>query len=310
MDPRPLSLGFLGPSGTFTEQALLTQADYADATREPVTSISEVLYRCDAGDFDVGFVAIENAIEGSVNATIDTLAFDTDLLIQREVIIDIEMMLLTAEPDTDISAVASIPIATAQCREYLRAQHPTAEILVANSTAEAAELVASGTKPGLAAIGTRRAAEVYGLTIAAADIEDHPGNQTRFVAVARSGVPAPTGHDKTSVVVFQHHDRPGSLLAILHEFAARSINLTKLESRPTRKGLGDYCFVIDLDGHIATDVVADCLRELHANRHPMKFLGSYPAAGDAGTQIRRDTSDAAIAAEAWLAELTRQIRPT
>ena len=114
----------------------------------------------------------------------------------------------------------------------------------------------------------------------AADIADHDGNQTRFVVVARDGVPAPTGHDKTSVVIYQRADEPGSLISILQEFAARRINLSKLESRPTKAGgLGDYCFVIDADGHIGDELVADALRALHAKQGDVKFLGSYPAAG-------------------------------
>ena len=118
-------------------------------------------------------------------------------------------------------------------------------------------------------------------------MEDHPDNQTRFVALAPSGIPAPTGHDKTSIVCFQREDRPGSLHAILSEFAARSINLTKLESRPTKRGLGDYCFLIDLSGHLAHEVVADCLRVLHAELAGVKFLGSYPAAGEHGPAARQ-----------------------
>ena len=139
-------------------------------------------------------------------------------------------------------------------------------------------------------------------------MEDHSDNQTRFVALAPTGVPAPTGHDKTSIVCFQREDRPGSLHAILSEFAARSINLTKLESRPSKSGLGNYCFLIDLEGHIADEVVADCLRVLHAEHAGVKFLGSYPAAGDHGPAVRARADTAWREADAWVDSLRSQIR--
>ena len=138
-------------------------------------------------------------------------------------------------------------------------------------------------------------------------MEDHPENATRFVVVAREGVPAPTGHDKTTIVVFQQADRPGSLLSILQEFAARAINLTKLESRPTKKGLGDYCFIIDLEGHVDEELVADCLRDLQSKHH-VKFLGSYPAAGEHGPAVRRDAEVAWREADDWVRFLRAQVR--
>ena len=126
--------------------------------------------------------------------------------------------------------------------------------------------------------------------------------------MSRRGIPAPSGHDKTSVVIFQRTDRPGSLLAILQEFAARSINLTKLESRPTKKGLGNYCFLIDLEGHIGDELVADCLRTLKSKVEDVKFLGSFPAAGDHGPALRRENAAAWDAATEWVAGLRRQVR--
>ena len=141
----------------------------------------------------------------------------------------------------------------------------------------------------------------------ARDILDHPENQTRFVVVGH-GVPAPTGHDKTSIVCFQREDRPGSLLAILQEFAARAINLNKLESRPAKRSLGEYCFFIDFVGHLDDELVADCLRNLHAKQAEVKFLGSYPVAGDDGHARRRAATRAWRAADAWLGDLRRQVR--
>ena len=208
--------------------------------------------------------------------------FEVDLLIQREVVLDVHLNLVAppGTPGSVIRRVLSFPHATAQCRRFLADNLPEVEVVAANSTAEAARLVGEERRPTQAALAPRLAAELYGLEVLAAAIEDHADNQTRFVALAPTGVPAPTGHDKTSIVCFQREDRPGSLHAILSEFSARSINLTKLESRPTKRGLGDYCFMIDLEGHIADEVVADCLRVLHAEVAGVKFLGSYPAAGN------------------------------
>ena len=298
-------MGILGPRGTFAEEALLTQADLGDHELVRYSTMADVLRATDAGEVELGFVAIENSIEGTVNVTSDTLAFDVDLLIQREVVIPIQQHLL-APPGVSIGAVArvaSIPVATAQCWRFLHEHLPKAATEAYNSTAEAAQAVGESGDRNLAAIGNRLAASIYGLDVIAPDIEDHPENETRFVAVAQHVVPAPTGHDKTSLVVFQHEDAPGSLLAILQQFAARSINLTNLQSRPTKKGLGDYCFLVDLEGHIADDVVADCLKVLRAKGHAVKFLGSYPAAGDHGPAVREAQSDADRSADAWLAEI-------
>jgi prephenate dehydratase len=203
--------------------------------------------------------------------------------------------------------VVSFPVALAQCRKYLAEKLPGAEAIAANSTADAARVLGEHPEPNTAAIAPRVAAELYGLTILADDIEDHSDNQTRFVAVAASGIAEPTGHDRTSIVCFQRADRPGSLHGILGQFAARNINLTKLESRPTKRGLGDYCFVIDLDGHLGDELVADCLRDLHAGLARVKFLGSYPAAGHAAPDRRREADDAWRAADQWLQALRDQI---
>ena len=301
-------LAYLGPAGTFTEQALHSQTDLLDYTLTPTTSIPEVLRMVGDGRADFGFVAIENSIEGSVNITQDTLTFDTDLLIQREVVSEIELNLLAHAGVGlgDVEMVLSFPHAIAQCRTWLAENLPEAATGAANSTADAARQVAEDRPPATAAIATRRAAQTYGLEILVPDIEDHPENETRFVLVAAEGVPGPSGHDKTSLVVFQDADRPGSLLGILQEFAARSINLTRLESRPTKQGLGDYCFLIDLEGHVADEVVADCLRNLHMKNGRVKFLGSYPAASDDGG-TRDQASEASREADEWLDSLRDRI---
>lgn len=305
----PSRIGFLGPSGTFTEQALLTQQDLASADLVPLGSISDVLHAAHTGEVDLGFVAIENAIEGSVNVTLDTLALDTDLLIQREVVMAVHLCLM-ARPGVKLdrlSNVVSIPVATAQCRAFLRAELPAVKLLAANSTAEAAKQLAHDGDDQTGVIAPLRSAQVYGLDVLATEIEDHPENKTRFVMVAEGGIPKSTGHDKTSIVVFQRADEPGSLLAILQEFAARNINLTKLSSRPTKVNLGDYCFLIDMEGHLSDELVADALRTLKSKQSDVKFLGSYPAAGEHGTAVRRDMHEAWRRADEWIADLRSHI---
>ena len=303
------TIAFLGPAGTFTEEALFTQPDYATRAVLPVGGLSEVLDAVHRGSADLAFVPIENSIEGTVNAIVDSLVFDVELLIQREVILDVHMQLM-APSGADMGSIArvlSLPHASAQCRQFLADRLPNAEVVPTNSTAEAARIVGQDRRLDTAALAPRLSAKLYDLEILASAVEDHPDNQTRFVALAPKGVPAPTGHDKTSIVCFQREDRPGSLHAILSEFAARSINLTKLESRPTKRGLGDYCFLIDLSGHLADEVVADCLRVLHAEMAGVKFLGSYPAAGEQGPAARQEASDAWHEADVWLRSFRSQI---
>ncbi len=269
-----------------------------------MATIAEVLAAADTGDIDLGFVGIENSIEGTVNVTIDALAFEHDLLIQREVELGIQLNLM-APPgvgQADITRVLTFPVAAGQCRTWLATQLPGVEVVAANSNAEAARLVAEEADGVSAAVAPSLAAKIYGLEVLANDIEDHPENTTRFVLVARHAVPAATGHDKTTIVVFQRADRPGSLLAILQEFAARAINLVKLESRPTKKGLGDYCFIIDLEGHLSDELVADCLRDVRSKVEDIKYLGSYPAAGAHGPAVRRDAEQAWRTADAWVQE--------
>ena len=308
-----LRIGFLGPEGTFTEEALLGESAYASAEITPMGSLVDVLESVRDGRVDLGFVPLENAIEGTVRDIIDSLVFEFDLRIQREVVLDIHLHLMATPGTTltDIERVASIPMATAQCRGFLTRHLPSAETLATNSTAEAARLVgqrdpAMSARP-TAAIAPRLAATLYGLDILVEDVEDHPENQTRFVSLAKSGVPSPTGHDRTSIACFQSADHPGSLYAILGQFAARNINLSKLESRPTKKALGDYCFIIDFEGHIADAVVSDCLRDLHAELAGVKFLGSYPAAGPAAPAIRQQAELSTRKASEWVDGLRREV---
>jgi len=304
-------VGFLGPLGTFTEQALKSQPDLATAEHVLFRTMPDVLDAVESGDIDLGFVAIENSIEGTVNLTQDELAFSHELLIQREVVLDIEHCLL-AKPGTtlaDVKTVLSIPVATAQCHSFVRTHLPLAELRAANSTAEAARTVSEEAGVGSAAIAPRIAGNVYGLAMLAEDIADHPGNQTRFVLVAREGVPERTGHDRTGLVIYQRADEPGSLISILQEFAARRINLSNLLSRPTKDGgLGDYCFVVYADGHIADELLADAIRSLRAKQGKVKFLGSYPASGEAAHTAREHADARWREADDWVNSLRSQIR--
>lgn len=303
-------MGFLGPFGTFTEQAVRSQADLDHGDLVAFRSVPDVLDAVASGAVDFGVVPIENSIEGTVNFTQDALSFDYDLLIQREVVLNIEhcLMALPGTSLADVTTVLSIPVATAQCHRYLRENVGNAEIHAANSTADAAKTVAANGVAGVAAVAPRNAAALYGLDILATDIADHEGNQTRFVVVGNSGVPAPTGHDITGIVVFQRADEPGSLISILQEFAARRINITNLLSRPTKEGgLGDYCFVMYLEGHIADELVADALRALHAKQGGVKFLGSYPAHSSHVHSAREHADSRWQQADDWVEQLRATI---
>ena len=305
-------MGFFGPFGTFTEQALLTQADLADGELIPFRTVPDVLDAVDVGAVDLGFVPIENSIEGTVNFTQDALAFDHELLIQREVVLDIEHCLLATSGTSlaEVKVVLSIPVATAQCHQYLRTHLPDAEIQPASSTAEAARTIAEHASPGVAAIAPRNAATLYGLDVVAAGIADHGSNQTRFVLVGKQHIPVPTGHDRTALVVYQRADQPGSLISILQEFAARRINLSNLLSRPTKRGgLGDYCFIVYADGHVADELLADAMRSLHSKQGAVKFLGSYPAAGEHAHSAREHADARWREADDWVESLRANVDP-
>ena len=297
-------VGFLGPEGSFSHEAL-TQLGSVEAVA--CASIADVLDAVASGHLDHGLVPLENAIEGTVSATIDGLVFDHDLVIEQEVVLPIRMHLLARSGVTPsaVTRVASYVHALAQVRGYV-ATLPTARVVETTSTSQAALETAQSDEPW-AAVGSALAAELFGLDVIAENIADHPDNATRFVLVGRRDIAAPTGTDRTLIVCFQDADRPGTLYGILGRFAARDINLTKLESRPTKTGLGDYCFVIEFDGHIADDVIGDCLADVQAHLVRVKFLGSYPVTG-AGAVVRRsEVLDSRRAANEWLEQLRARI---
>ncbi len=278
------SIGFLGPEGTFTEVALRATLDQQAADGHariftPYGSMQDTIEAVSTGEVDCAIVPIENSIEGSVSATVDILAHEVDnLQIVREVRIPIRHQLL-ARPGVrleEITKVISHPHANAQCRGWLRRNLPGVEVEAANSTANAVERVSRSTEPW-GAIGNELAGEKYGCIILGPDIEDHKDNETRFVFLARQRERQDWFEPyKTTVVCEIVKDQPGALLLILQEFSFRHLNLTKIESRPSKRRLGDYIFVIDVEGKAEEGPVADALRCLDCKLPRLTVLGSYP----------------------------------
>jgi prephenate dehydratase len=220
---------------------------------------------------------LENSVEGAVPATLDELAAGDPLVIAAETYLPVRFDLL-ARPGSALEGVRSIathPHAEAQVRRWLMATLPDAAVALVASTAAAAQAVASGEYD--AAVGAAVAGELYGLDSIASDIADTEGAVTRFVLLVRPGPPpAPTGNDRTSLVAYLREDHAGALLEILSEFATRGVNLTRIESRPTKGRIGQYCFSIDCEGHVADARVGDALAALHRVCADVRFLGSYP----------------------------------
>ena len=310
-------VAFLGPAGTFTETAarVLLGSLATESAPEllPCGDIGEVLRTVEEGRAKRGVVPIENTLEGSVTATLDAFAFDTDLLIHGELELSVTLVAAT-RPGTgldEVTEVHSHPVALAASRRWLSTEVGDAQRIPAPSTARAAELVSQAEAPALAIVNPL-AAERYGLEVVARNIADRAGNVTRFVVVGRH-VPAPTGWDKTSVVVFIEANRPGALLQLLEIFAERDLNLTKIESRPTKAELGEYCFFLDVEGHLADERVGDALAAVKRTHRDIKVLGSYRRSGarrpDEAKRIAAD--DAAYrGAAAWLSEWRERIEPS
>jgi len=280
-------VGYLGPPGTFCEEALLDLVGDGDLEEVPYPTVVDCFRAVRQGEVPMALVPIENTIEGSVNQTLDQLALGGGIQVRGEVILPIRHHLIAGGPIElgDIERVLSHPHATAQCQTFLRASAPRAEIVAANSTADAVRIVCSGAEPAAAAIGTLRAAELYGGEVLARDIADAGDNSTRFILIGTEPAEAlGPGAFRTSIICAPRRDRPGALLSILQEFALRAVNLTKLESRPTKTGLGRYMFFIDIEGSRDRDLpvasAITALEEQGATR--VTFLGSYPAAGGPG----------------------------
>lgn len=297
---------YLGPEGTFTEAALRTLPEAATRELVPMVSVPAALDAVRNGEAAAALVPIENSVEGGVTATLDELASGQPLMIYREVLLPIAFALLV-RPGTklsDIKTVTGHPVAQPQVRNWLRAHLPEAVWESAASNADGARLVQEGRFD--AAFAGEFAAATYGLEALVTEIHDAENAETRFVLVGRPARPAaPTGADKTSVVIWQREDHPGALLELLQEFAARGVNLMLLQSRPTGAGIGNYCFAIDAEGHISDRRVGEALMGLKRICENVRFLGSYPRAGAAAddvTPLRPGTSDEDFtAASDWLA---------
>jgi prephenate dehydratase len=302
---KPLRYAYLGPEGTFTQAALLAFDPQAGGHALPCVSIQATLEAVRSGDAERGIVPIENSVEGAVTATLDALATGEGLVICAEVPLPVAFALLARSGTQlpDVKSVGGHPQAQAQCRRWLAEHLPDAAWRPASSNAEAARQVAEGEID--AALAGAFAAEMYGLTVLAADAHDRPDAVTRFVVVTRPGpLPAVTGSDRTSLVAFLKEDHPGALMEILTEFAVRGINLIRIESRPTGDGLGRYCFSIDCEGHVDDARVGEALMGLRRVCAQVKFLGSYPRHDGGPTHVRAGTSDAEFAqAAAWLSRL-------
>jgi len=294
---------YLGPAGTFTEAALAQVTAAAGKTWRPVNNVGEALDDVVAGRSVAAMIAIENSVDGGVSATQDALATIPGLRIVGEYLVPVKFVLV-ARPGTalaDVTVVNAHPVAYAQSRGWLDRTVPAHGHLPATSNvAAAAQLLEGG--PANAAIAPPGITAHYALEVLAEDIGDNPNAVTRFVLVSRTApTPPATGADKTSIIVELPDDRPGALLEMLEQFATRGINMSLLESRPIGDALGRYRFVIDLDGHILDERVADALLGLKRFSPKVIFLGSYPRADQQRIEVTQRYGDEVfIEARDWL----------
>jgi prephenate dehydratase len=278
-----MRLGYLGPAGTFSEEAARTALDGGDAELVGIATVRDTILAVHDGSVDRAIVPIENSVEGPINVTLDTLADDHDVAVVGELVLAVSQQLI-AGSDLALDAIERVlshPQAISQCARFLRERLPGAAIEPVSSTAEAARIVVGRDEPW-AAIGTLRAAELYGATVLARDVEDEPGNATRFVWLARRAaaqMPAEGTPAKTSLAFWgSGDDSPGWLVRCLSEFAFRGVNLTKIESRPLRMRLGHYRFFVDCEGSAHDPSVAEAVEGLRKHCEQVRILGSYAAA--------------------------------
>ena len=282
-----MKVAFLGPEGTFSEEALFASVRREDIEPVPLPTIYECVMAVDDGSCDRALVPIENSLEGSVNATLDALVFETaEVQIAGEVVHPITHTLIARQqlPLERIERVLSHPQASAQCARFLREHLSRAEVMGAQSTADAVRIVAESDQPW-AALGNHISAELYDCEVLAERVEDTPENETRFVWLKRSSLHKPVelltdrpSSFKTSVVFWGLPDHPGALVDVLQEFATRKINLSKIESRPRKEGLGRYVFFADLAGRADDPPVVEALEAIGRSVETLRVLGCYPSA--------------------------------
>ena len=298
---------FLGPVGTFTELALAQVKEAKSAKHLPVSTISEAIEAVVSGKAQRAIVPVENSIEGGVSATLDALANTTDIRIYGEYLVPITFNLV-AKPGTkltDVKLVSTHPTAYAQCRGWMQENFPAHSYLPSTSTAAAAADLLSKNPSSDAAISAKSITEHYKLTVLARNIGDNKNAQTRFIEIGLNAKPTKrSGKDKTSVIVELPEDRPGALLEMLEQFAARGVNLSRIESRPIGDQLGRYRFNIDAQGHIDDEAVAEALMGLHRFSPHVTFLGSYPRADKKKSEHEGNNSNKEFSsAESWLKKL-------
>lgn len=275
------TLGFLGPSGTHSEAAAMFLAEKMEGGAElrPYPDIFSVMQAAADGEVDVCVVPVENSLEGAVNVTMDTLAQMDDLAIEKELIWDIHNQLMAKDTNAEVRTIYSHPQPLAQCRQYLKSHFPKAKLVATESTAKAAELVAGG-ETGAAAICTERAGELYGLFAVATEIQDSMTNSTRFYQLRRRPVPALAESESGRAVIVCQIDgaRAGSLCGVLEEFATRSVNMTRIVSRPARTGLGVYIFFFDLEIEAgkSREPLEESIEAVREKSIWLKDLGRFP----------------------------------
>ena len=275
-----MRIAYLGPAGTFTEDALGDAAGRLSFEPLRTTTIPEAILAVERGEADRALVPIENSIEGSVRPTLDTLAFDTGAVTivgEHDHSVHVHLIARAGVGIGDVEAVLSHPQPLAQCARFLREELTGVEQRAVSSTAAAVRMVSESSRPW-AALGARAAAGLYGCELLREGVEDEAGNVTRFVWIAPAGTePEGRGPWKTSLVFSElGADHPGALVEALSVFSSRQINLTRIESRPMRQGLGRYMFFCDLDGGLTDEPISEAIGELHQKAGSVRILGSYP----------------------------------